>query len=148
MGLSYLVVCSDYWTNLLFDVTTLLLKTLAWTFLFEQLTSTFAQSKMSKIQIYKTSIMKNKIIKLITLCSLVFCLQLTTTTAVQAQCPMCKMSAESNLKNGGTDGQGLNKGILYMLATPYLIVFGLGYFWWRNRKKEEELELEENIHLN
>ena len=50
--------------------------------------------------------------------------------------------------SGGTDGQGLNNGILYMLATPYLIVFGLGYFWWRNRKNEEELELEENIHLN
>ena len=92
--------------------------------------------------------MKNKIIKIITLCSLVFCLQLTTTTEVTAQCPMCKMSAESNLKNGGTDGQGLNNGILYMLATPYVIVFGLGYFWWRNRKKEEEFELEENIHLN
>jgi len=82
--------------------------------------------------------MKNKIIKLITLCSVVFCLQVTTISTVQAQCPMCKMSAESNLKNGGTDGQGLNNGILYMLATPYLIVFGLGYFWWRNRKKEEE----------
>jgi len=70
------------------------------------------------------------------------------TTQVQAQCPMCKMSAESNLKNGGTDGQGLNNGILYMLATPYVIVFGLGYFWWRNRKKEEELEMEESVHLN
>lgn len=92
--------------------------------------------------------MKNKIIKIITLCSLIFCLQLTVNTEVQAQCPMCKMSAESNLKNGGTDGQGLNNGILYMLATPYVIVFGLGYFWWRNRKKEEEFELEENIHLN
>ena len=92
--------------------------------------------------------MKNKIIKIITLCSLVFCLQLTSTPTVQAQCPMCKMSAESNLKNGGTDGAGLNKGILYMLATPYLLIMGLGYFWWRNRKKEEELELEENINLN
>ena len=92
--------------------------------------------------------MKNKIIKLITLCSLVFCLQLTSTTQLPAQCPMCKMSAESNLKNGGTDGKGLNSGILYMLATPYLIVFGIGYFWWRNRKKEEELDLEEKIHLN
>ena len=92
--------------------------------------------------------MKKKIIKIITLFSLVLCLQLTTTTAIQAQCPMCKMSAESNLKNGGTDGQGLNNGILYMLATPYLLAFGLGYFWWRNRKKEEELDLEDNVHLN
>ena len=53
---------------------------------------------------------------------------------------MCRMSAESNLKNGGTDGKGLNAGILYMLATPYLIVAGIGYVWWRNRRKEEEEE--------
>lgn len=92
--------------------------------------------------------MKNKVIKLFTIFSLIFCLQIITAPTVQAQCPMCKMSAESNLKNGGTDGQGLNNGILYMLATPYIIVFGLGYFWWRNRKKEEELEFEEPIHLN
>ena len=92
--------------------------------------------------------MKNSIVKIITLFSLIFCLQVMSTCDMQAQCPMCKMSAESNLKNGGTDGQGLNNGILYMLATPYVIVFGLGYFWWRNRKKEEELELEEHIHLN
>lgn len=56
-----------------------------------------------------------------------------------AQCPMCKMSAEQNLKNGGTAGKGLNKGILYMLATPYLIVGTVGLIWWRNRRKEEEL---------
>ncbi len=54
---------------------------------------------------------------------------------VQAQCPMCRMSAESNLSNGGTAGQGLNTGILYMLALPYLIVATMGYLWWRNRRK-------------
>ncbi|MEM6321169.1 MAG: hypothetical protein AAF960_26140 [Bacteroidota bacterium] len=86
--------------------------------------------------------MKTKIIKALSILSLIFCLQVTTVPTAQAQCPMCKMSAESNLKNGGTDGQGLNNGILYMLATPYLIVFGIGYFWWRNRKQREELELE------
>jgi|GEM_PF-172730 len=53
----------------------------------------------------------------------------------QAQCPMCRMSAESNLKNGGTDGRGLNAGILYMLAMPYMLVGFIGYWWWRNRKK-------------
>lgn len=53
------------------------------------------------------------------------------------QCPMCKMSAESNLKNGGTEGRALNAGILYMLAMPYLLVGILGYVWWKKRKKEE-----------
>lgn len=63
----------------------------------------------------------------------------------QAQCPMCRMSAESNLKNGGTAGRGLNNGILYMLATPYLIVGTIGYVWWRNRRKEDEEEQPEIV---
>ena len=92
--------------------------------------------------------MKGRTIKIATLLSLMFCLQFLGVRPLSAQCPMCKMSAESNLKNGGTDGQGLNNGILYMLATPYLLAMGIGYFWWRNRKKEEELEMEEQANLN
>lgn len=61
----------------------------------------------------------------------------------EAQCPMCRMTAESNLANGGSEGQGLNNGILYMLATPYVLIGLIGYFWWRNRRKEEEFDLEE-----
>jgi len=56
-----------------------------------------------------------------------------------AQCPMCKMSAEQNLKDGGTAGKGLNKGIFMMLAMPYVLVGTIGVLWYRNRKKEEEL---------
>lgn len=56
---------------------------------------------------------------------------------VAAQCPMCRMSAESNLANGGTDGKGLNTGILYMLAMPYLLVGAIGLWWWKNRKPEQ-----------
>lgn len=55
-----------------------------------------------------------------------------------AQCPMCKMSAESNLKNGGTAGRGLNAGILYMLALPYALVGTIGFVWWRNHRRKEE----------
>ncbi len=61
---------------------------------------------------------------------------------VVAQCPMCKMSAESNLKNGGTTGRGLNAGILYMLALPYTLVGTIGYIWWRNNRRKEEDEVE------
>jgi hypothetical protein len=59
-----------------------------------------------------------------------------------AQCPMCKMSAESNLKNGGTTGRGLNAGILYMLALPYTLLGTFGYIWWKNNRKKEEDEVE------
>lgn len=55
-----------------------------------------------------------------------------------AQCPMCRATAESNLANGGTEGQGLNDGILYLLGMPYVIVGVVGYIWWRNRKRGEE----------
>jgi hypothetical protein len=57
-----------------------------------------------------------------------------------AQCPMCKMSAESNLKNGGTFGNGLNAGILYMLCVPYILVAGIGFWWYRNRNKEQVVD--------
>lgn len=57
----------------------------------------------------------------------------------EAQCPMCKIGAESNLKNGGTAGSGLNAGILYMLSMPYLLVGTIGFVWYKNRKKDSEL---------
>lgn len=56
---------------------------------------------------------------------------------------MCKATAESNLKNGGTAGRGLNAGILYMLVVPYLLVGSFGYWWWRNRKKDDEQQATE-----
>ncbi len=60
-----------------------------------------------------------------------------------AQCPMCRLSAETNLKNGGTEGLGLNKGILYMLSLPYLLVASLGFIWWKNRNKFSDHIIEE-----
>ena len=31
-----------------------------------------------------------------------------------AQCPMCRMAAESNLDNGGTEGRGLNLSLIHI----------------------------------
>lgn len=58
---------------------------------------------------------------------------------VFAQCPMCRATAESNLANGGTEGQGLNQGILYLLGMPYVLVGTIAFIWWRNRKQEHEI---------
>jgi len=52
------------------------------------------------------------------------------------------MSAESNLKNGGSTGRGLNTGILYMLALPYTLIGTFGYIWWKNNRRKEEDEVE------
>lgn len=79
-----------------------------------------------------------KIYKRISLLALVATLTIGLPTPSQAQCPMCKMSAESNLRNGGTAGKGLNNGILFMLLTPYLIIGTIGYIWYKNRRPEEE----------
>ena len=49
---------------------------------------------------------------------------------------MCRMAAESNLDNGGTEGRGLNTGILYLFSMPYLIGGILGFIWWKNRVKD------------
>lgn len=86
----------------------------------------------------KKEIMKNKIHKYCSILALMFALTLTPINDVQAQCPMCKIAAESNLKEGGTAGKGLNRGILYMFSMPYLIVGVLGFVWWRNNRKRED----------
>ena len=62
-----------------------------------------------------------------------------------AQCPMCRISLESNLKNGGTAGSGINAGIMMLLCMPYLIVGTIAYVWWKNRKTKADLELEEQL---
>ena len=67
------------------------------------------------------------------------------TLYVDAQCPMCRMSAESNLKDGGTMAAGLNKGIIYLLMIPYLLISVVGFIWWRNQRLVEMQEQEDEI---
>ncbi|MBL0341552.1 MAG: hypothetical protein IPP71_11790 [Bacteroidetes bacterium] len=61
------------------------------------------------------------------------------TTPSNAQCSMCRAVAESGFKDDATRvGRGLNSGILYLLATPYLLG-GVAFFIWRkNRKKNTQ----------
>ena len=56
-----------------------------------------------------------------------------------AQCPMCKMAAESDMRAGGTAGKGLNTGILYLLAMPYLLL-GLMFYYWRKKNAQTPIE--------
>ncbi len=77
-----------------------------------------------------------------TMMALTLAIIMTANTTLESQCPMCKMSAESNLKEGGTAGKGLNQGILYMFAAPYLMVGGLAFLWYRHNKKNKENRIE------
>lgn len=54
---------------------------------------------------------------------------------LKGQCAMCKATAESNADNGGTLAEGLNEGILYLMAFPYLILGAIAFAWWRHDKK-------------
>ena len=52
-----------------------------------------------------------------------------------AQCAMCKAVVEANLESGGSIGAGLNDGILYLMAMPYISMIVVGLIWY-NLKKE------------
>lgn len=69
---------------------------------------------------------------------------------VSAQCAMCTASVESNASNGNTTAKGLNHGIMYLLATPYIAVGVLGFIWYKKyRRKNVELNMrDEKLHLN
>ncbi len=67
----------------------------------------------------------------------IFAAILLSATASPAQCPMCKASVESNLKDGGNTGKGLNSGIMYLLAAPYLAMAGIGFLWYKKFKKKD-----------
>ena len=50
-----------------------------------------------------------------------------------AQCAMCRTTLESTVSNGRSNiATGINTGILYLLAAPYLVVVAVAYFWWKN----------------
>lgn len=71
-------------------------------------------------------------------------------TQANAQCAMCTATVETNNANGGSATNGLNNGIMYLLAAPYLAVAIVGYIWYKKyRKKNVTLEMrEEKLHLN
>ena len=52
-----------------------------------------------------------------------------------AQCSMCRASVENNVSNGDTTvAAGLNLGILYLFAAPYIMVLTLGFLWYKKSR--------------
>jgi len=68
---------------------------------------------------------------------LIIIVTLFVTNTADAQCAMCKAAVES-----GNESNGLNKGILYLLLMPYIIVMSMIFMWWRNKKRTDN-ELQE-----
>ena len=46
-----------------------------------------------------------------------------------AQCAMCRAVLES--EEGQTAAEGINDGIVYLMAIPYILVGGMAYFIYR-----------------
>jgi hypothetical protein len=53
---------------------------------------------------------------------------------VKSQCPMCRGAVETSIKQGSERGRGLNKGILYLLAMPYIAAATFGVIWYKRKK--------------
>ncbi len=49
------------------------------------------------------------------------------------QCVMCKAVAEDSADDGGL-GAGLNRGILYLMAVPYILLSALFFVIYKKRK--------------
>lgn len=55
---------------------------------------------------------------------------------VEAQCVMCKAVAEDSAAEGAV-GRGINQGILYIMAVPYVLLGILGYLVFKKWKLVE-----------
>jgi hypothetical protein len=59
-------------------------------------------------------------------------LPLATLSPAQAQCVMCKSQVEAaRAERDDYDVAGLNKGIVYMMTVPYILMGAVGFFWYR-----------------
>lgn len=56
---------------------------------------------------------------------------------VKAQCAMCRSQLENNVSNGEelAVAEGINSGILYILAFPYILVAVVGILWYRKYRQ-------------
>lgn len=63
---------------------------------------------------------------------------------------MCTATVETNSKSGASTTNGLNNGIMYLLAAPYLAVAIVGYIWYKKyRRKNVDLNMRnEKLNLN
>lgn len=61
-------------------------------------------------------------------------------TEVSAQCSMCRQAAESGIKKGEVQGRGLNKGILFLMAIPYVLGGTAFIIYKKNKRKQTTIE--------
>lgn len=78
--------------------------------------------------------------KTIILFAVLFCIVVLSQDLL-AQCAMCKATVNENVITGKGKGQGLNTGILYLMAFPYIIGSVIAFFWYKAYKKNKQAQL-------
>lgn len=69
-------------------------------------------------------------------------LTLVTLVPAQAQCVMCKSQVEAaRSERDDYDVAGLNKGIVYMMTVPYILMGAVGFFWYRRTHPKRPTKL-------
>lgn len=68
--------------------------------------------------------------KIIVLIGILIMLMIPET--VEAQCAMCRAVLES--EESGKTAEGINNGIVYLMAVPYILVASLFYFVYRKMR--------------
>mgnify|MGYP001550455200 CR=1 FL=1 len=81
---------------------------------------------------------------------IVFSMMIFSAAEVNAQCAMCTTAVESNNKSGALTTKGLNNGIIYLLAAPYVAAAAIGFIWYKKyRRKNIDLNIpHEKLNLN
>jgi hypothetical protein len=69
---------------------------------------------------------------------IVLIISVITAVPADAQCAMCRTTLENNVSQGNPGiAAGINFGILYLLATPYLAIGLIAFFWFRASKRNK-----------
>lgn len=62
-------------------------------------------------------------------------LMMLVATPVEAQCAMCRAVLESETDN--SMAEGVNNGIIYLMAIPYILMGGLIWYIYKSRKRAD-----------
>lgn len=69
---------------------------------------------------------------------IIFLLVVGTGLSANAQCSMCRTTLENNVSQGNPGiAAGINFGILYLLAVPYLAIGVIAFFWFRASRRNK-----------
>ena len=63
---------------------------------------------------------------------IIFLLLVSVPETLEAQCAMCRAVLES--EGSGRTAEGINNGIVYLMAIPYILVASLFYFVYRKMR--------------